>query len=118
MTETETCELARAYVALSNAHRAELISPMFAADAVYHSSVIGEFHGVDAIVDMMRGFFARYPDAFWLCEHFRCQANRVIFDFSLQASDTQSGVQLQRGGVERIEFDDQGLITRLQVKSD
>jgi nuclear transport factor 2 (NTF2) superfamily protein len=53
-----------------------------------------------------------------LCEHFRCQANRVIFDFSLQASDNQSGAQLQRSGIERIEFDDQGLIKRLEVKSD
>jgi hypothetical protein len=117
MTEIEISELARAYVALSNAHRVELIRPMFAADATYHSSAVGEFHGVDAIAGMMRTFFARYPDAFWLCEHFRCEANRVSFDFSLQARDAQSGVQLQRSGIERIEFNDQGMITRLEVKA-
>ncbi|HUV21156.1 MAG TPA: nuclear transport factor 2 family protein [Gammaproteobacteria bacterium] len=117
MTETEACELARAYVALSNAHRVELIRPMFAADAIYRSSAVGEFQGVDAIAEMMRNFFARYTDAFWLCEHFRCQANRVSFDFSLQASDAQSGAQLQRSGIERIEFDNRGLIKRLEVKT-
>ena len=117
MTEIEISELSHAYVALSNAHRVELIRPMFAADAIYHSSAVGEFQGVDAIIDMMRGFFARYPDAFWLCEHFRCEVNRVSFEFSLQASDAQSGEQLQRSGIERIEFDDQGLIIRLEVKA-
>jgi len=117
MTEIEISELARAYVALSNAHRVELIGPMFAADAIYHSSAVGEFHGVDAIADMMRTFFTHYPDAFWRCEHFRCEASRVSFDFSLQASDAQSGAQMQRSGIERIEFNGQGLITRLEVKA-
>jgi hypothetical protein len=117
MTEIEISELARAYVALSNAHRVELIRPMFAADAIYHSSAVGEFQGVDAIIDMMRAFFTRYPDAFWLCENFRCEVDRVSFDFSLQASDAQSGAQLQRDGIERIEFDDQGMIIRLEVKT-
>ena len=117
MTEIEINELAHAYVALSNAHRVELIRPMFAADAIYHSSAVGEFQGVDAIIDMMRTFFERYQDAFWLCEHFHCEMNRVSFDFSLQASDAQSGAQLQRNGIERIEFDDQGMITRLGVKT-
>ena len=117
MTEIELSELAHAYVALSNAHRVELIRPLFATDAIYHSSAVGEFQGVDAIIDMMRAFFTRYPDAFWLCEHFRCELNRVSFDFSLQASDAQSGEQLQRSGIERIEFDDQGLIKRLEVKA-
>jgi nuclear transport factor 2 (NTF2) superfamily protein len=117
MTEIEIIELAHAYVALSNAHRVELIRPMFAADAIYHSSAVGEFQGEDAIIDMMRRFFARYPDVFWLCEDFRCEANRVSFDFSLQASDAQSGEQLQRNGIERIEFDAQGLIKRLEVKA-
>ena len=117
MTEIEISELAHAYVALSNAHRVDLIRPMFAADAIYHSSAVGEFRGVDAIIDMMRTFFTRYADAFWLCEHFRCEENRVSFDFSLQASDTHDGVQLQRSGIERIEFNDQGLIKRLEVKA-
>ena len=118
MTEIEISELARAYVALSNAHRVELIRPMFASDAIYHSSAVGEFHGVDAIADMMQAFFARYADAFWLCENFRCEDNRVSFDFSLQASDTLGGALLQRNGIERIEFDAQGLIRRLEVKTD
>ena len=54
MTPTESIELARAYVALSNAHRADLVRPLFAEGAVYRSSAVGEYRGVDAIVAMMR----------------------------------------------------------------
>ena len=71
MTATEALELARAYVALSNAHRVDLIGPMFATDAVYRSSAVGEYHGTQAIIEMMRSFFERFPDVFWQCGHYR-----------------------------------------------
>jgi hypothetical protein len=117
MTEIEVIELARAYVALSNAHRVELIKPMFSATAVYSSSAVGEFVGSDAIGEMMRGFFTSYPDAFWLAENYRHDNNRVIFDFSLQANAAATGEHLQRQGIERIEFDENGLIKKLEVKA-
>ena len=117
MTETETIELARAYVALSNSHRLELIIPLFTSDALYSSSAAGEFHGQAAIRDMMRGFFTRYPDAFWLCENFRFNDSRVSFDFSLQATDANTGAHLQRSGIERITYDDHDLIKKLEVKT-
>ncbi len=116
MTEIETIELAKAYVALSNAHRVELILKMFSSAARYTSSAVGEFIGPDAIGDMMQGFFARYPDAFWLAENYRYESNRVTFDFGLQATETSSGQHLQRQGIERIEFDEFGLIKKLEVK--
>lgn len=118
MTNTEAIELARAYVALSNAHRVELIRPLFAAGATYRSSAVGEFHGSEAIIEMMQAFFERYPDAFWLCENFRCSGNRVNFEFSLQASDTHSGEHLQRSGIEVIDYSADGLIQKLEVKAD
>jgi len=115
MTELESIELAKAYVALSNAHRVELILPMFAADAVYASSAVGEFIGPNAIGDMMQGFFAHYPDVFWLAENYRFDNGRGSFDFRLQASVADSGEQLQRQGIDQSEFDRQGLIIKLEV---
>lgn len=116
MTETETLELARAYVALSNAHRVDLIEPMFKADGIYHSSSVGEYHGVQAIADMMHSFFARFPDVFWQCENYLYSQNRVDFDFKLQATDAESGNSICRSGHESIEFDTDGLIRLLEVK--
>jgi len=117
MTEIEATELARAYVALSNAHRIDLIGPMFAEDAVYHSSAVGEYQGVESINEMMQTFFDRYPDVFWLSEDFRYASNRVSFSFSLQATDAQTGSLLQRNGIEHIDFDPQGRIKRLEVQA-
>jgi len=117
MTEIETIELSRAYVALSNSHRIGLILPMFSAGAVYTSSALGEFAGPGAIGEMMQEFFNAYPDAFWLAENYRFDKNRVTFDFSLQANAAISGEHLQRQGLERIEFDDHGLISKLEVKA-
>lgn len=117
MTEIEAIELSRAYVALSNAHRVELIMPMFSATAVYNSSAVGEFTGPQEIEKMMRGFFTRYPDVFWLAENYRCEDNRVTFDFSLQANAATTGEHLQRQGIERIEFDENGMIEKLEVKA-
>jgi len=117
MTEIEAIELSRAYVALSNAHRVELILPLFSDEAVYTSSALGEFVGPGAIGEMMQGFFSAYPDAFWLAENYRFDSNRVTFDFSLQANAAISGEHLQRRGIERITLDDQGLISKLEVKA-
>lgn len=117
MTEIEAIELSRAYVALSNAHRLELILPMFSASAVYRSSALGEFVGPRSIEEMMRGFFTRYPDAFWLAENYRYDDSRVTFNFSLQANAAATGEHLQRQGQERIEFDENGLIKKLEVKA-
>ena len=117
MSETETIELARAYVALSNSHRTDFIIALFTDDAVYSSSAVGEFHGRAAIGGMMRGFFTRYPDVFWSCSNFTCNVNEVSFDFSLQAVDAETGAALQRSGTERIVYDDLGLIKRLEVNA-
>lgn len=117
MTDLESIELAKAYVALSNAHRIELILPMFAAEAVYTSSAVGEFVGPIAIGDMMQGFFKNYPDVFWLAENYRFDNHRVTFDFGLQATAVNSGEHLQRQGIERIEFDRHGLIKKLVVNA-
>jgi limonene-1,2-epoxide hydrolase len=115
MTETESIELARAYVALSNAHRADLIQPLFAGDALYRSSAVGEHRGATAIIAMMQAFFTRYPDVCWRCANYRCIGERVSFDFELRASDAEDGGSLRRAGIEHIEFDARGLIKALEV---
>jgi hypothetical protein len=115
VTKTESIELARAYVSLSNAHRVDLIQPMFSSDAIYRSSAVGEFRGVPAILTMMASFFTRYPDVHWQCENYRCEDRCVSFDFNLRAQDAQDGSSLQRGGIEHIEFNSEGLIKLLEV---
>jgi uncharacterized protein GlcG (DUF336 family) len=117
MTKIESIELARAYVALSNAHRTDLILALFAGDAVYRSSAVGEHQGATAIIAMMHAFFTRYPDVCWKCANYRCADRRVSFAFELRATDAGDGSKLQRDGIEHIEFDAHGLIKALEVNA-
>lgn len=116
MTDTELIELARAYVALSNSHRVDLIMPMFAAGARYSSSAIGEHRGRAAIGDMMHGFFGHYPDVHWQATNYRCSDHRVSFDFTMVASDA-SGDGLERRGQEHMEFTADGSIKIIMVET-
>ena len=118
MTEVEEIELAKAYVALSNAHRLALIAPMFVEQAVYSSSNVGEFTGRSAIEEMMADFFSRFPDVHWEVPEYRRVAKGVVeFPFTMTATESSSGNAIERGGLERIEVDGDGLILRLEVKS-
>ena len=68
MNESEQIELAKAYVALSNAHKLEFVLPMFADKAVYHSSHVGEFKGREALPEVSMNGASRWPidlDASW-----------------------------------------------------
>lgn len=114
MTDKELIELARAYVALSNAHRVNLILSMFAAGARYSSTATGEFRGRAAIGDMMHGFFGRYPDVNWQAREFSCDNHRVSFKFEMHANGTD-GTELERHGDEHIEFTAEGSIKKIEV---
>jgi hypothetical protein len=103
---------ARAYVDASNAHDLDRIAPMFIGAADYASSRVGTFSGIDDIIDMMRGFFAQYPDAQWRTVNWHTLDDRgVEFDFVLTAGGTD------RPGTERIFFDGAALIRRIEVET-
>lgn len=116
MTDNELIELARAYVALSNAHRVDLIMPMFAAGAGYSSNRVGDHRGRATIGDMMHGFFSRHADVYWQAQNFSCAEHIVSFDFSMRASATESDPAIEREGQERIEFTADGLIKKIIVE--
>ena len=112
MTDNELTELAKAYIALSNSHRVDLILPMFSAGAIYNSTVAGEYRGRAAIGDVMHGFFAKHPDVHWLAKNFRCEDHRVSFDFTLSADNGQ----LRRHGAEYLDFTADGSIKKVTVE--
>ena len=116
VSETERLELTKAYVALSNAHRVELVLTMFAEDASYHSPNVGVFDGKNAIGDMMREFFSRFPDVHWhVGDYESTPAGSVRFKFVMVATEAETGKRVQRSGAEEIEFSDDGFIRRLEV---
>jgi hypothetical protein len=114
----EKVELAKAYVALSNAHQLSLVNQMFAEHASYDSTGVGLFEGRDAIANMMNGFFSQYPDVHWEARNYHCDTNQsVLFDFKMTATHANTGEKIYREGAEQISFSEQGLISRLEVKA-
>ena len=117
LSESERIDLANAYVALSNAHKVEFIIPMFSEKGTYRSAHVGEFKGRAAIGYMMSDFFTRFPDVRWNVPAYRCIGKSTIeFDFEMTATEELTGSQIERRGIEEIEFSDDGLIFRLEVK--
>ena len=115
MTDTELLELAKAYVALSNAHCVDLIGQMFNDDSIYSSSAVGQFNGRIAIQEMMSGFFERFPDVYWQVANYHCTNNKVTFNFTMTATEANTSEPLEREGAESIEFNASGIIKILEV---
>jgi len=118
MNPLEQIELAKAYVALSNAHAIRFILPMFTDSANYQSSSVGEFAGRKAIGEMMAGFFERFADVHWDVGSYRHVENNLVeFKFIMTATEAQSGDRIERRGLEQIEFSDDGFISRISVNT-
>ncbi|WP_211825107.1 nuclear transport factor 2 family protein [Kistimonas asteriae] len=116
MTETELIEMARAYVALSNAHQLELVLSLFAEDATYYSAYVGSFEGKAAIASMMEAFFNRYQDIYWQVEAYQyTEEGTIIFDFIRHATDSETGEFVEVAGREVVIFSDKSLISRVEV---
>jgi len=106
---------ARRYVELSNAARLDEALAMFRDDARYESSQVGSFEGRVAIEGMMRAFFERYERPTWDVDSYTLvDDDTVAFAFTMTAL-AADGVAIERHGVERIAFDDEGRIFRVWV---
>jgi hypothetical protein len=108
-------DLARRYVELSNAARLDEALAMFRDDARYESSQVGAFEGRPAIEEMMRAFFDRYERPTWSVDSYTLvDDDTVEFAFTMTAR-AADGVAIERQGVERIAFDDEGRVFRVWV---
>ncbi|MFK0570269.1 nuclear transport factor 2 family protein [Endozoicomonas sp.] len=116
MTNTEQIEAARAFVALSNAHRLDWISPMFDENASYYSAFLGDFLGKTAILDMMTSFFSKIPDVNWHISSYRnLNGSCVELEFVRTGTDIESEQPVNVSGLERFFFSKEGLISRIEV---
>lgn len=116
MTNDEQIEAARAYVALSNAHRLDWISPMFDESASYYSAFLGDFLGKAAILDMMTTFFSKIPDVSWYVNSYRSLNGCCVeLEFVRTGTDPDSDESVNVPGIERIFFSNEGLISRIEV---
>lgn len=111
-------ELAKAYVALSNAHQLNLVFALFAEDAIYQSENVGVFRGKAANSQMMIGFFTKFPDVYWQAENYRLTEDGVVlFDFEMTATEIDTGSVIVRSGVEEVYYSTEEFIEKLIVQN-
>jgi hypothetical protein len=106
----EFIEKAQAYVGASNDHDLVSIEAMLAPDCIYRSASVGRHDGFEAILAMMKPFFASYPDVHWQAENYQWLSDCVKFDFVITLGEKSSL------GVEKIYFDGDGRISRIEVQ--
>jgi hypothetical protein len=106
----ELLRKAEAYVSASNEHNLTRIKTMLARDCSYRSAGVGRHDGVEAIISMMKSFFASNPDVRWQAENYRWLSDCVVFDFLITLGGNTSS------GVEEIHFNDDGKICRIVVQ--
>lgn len=110
MSSKSPIEIAKAYVAASNAHDVNTIEAMLSADCVYESSGVGNHSRRDTILEMMRGFFAANPGVLWDTRNWALDgADTAVFDFTITLASGASE------GREWISVNSDGLISHIKV---
>jgi len=56
---------AKAYFDASNLHALDRIRSMFSVDVEYHSNGVGDYYGIEAVMNSTAHFFAAYPLVHW-----------------------------------------------------
>lgn len=111
MRAQTSIERAEAYVEASNAHDVERIATLLNDSAVYRSTGVGGHDGKAAILAMNQKFFSDNPDVHWEAANYRAIGDEgVEFDFEISLKGKLSS------GVERVFFDTDGLIIRVEVE--
>ena len=110
-------DLAKDYVARSNAHDLSRILRMFHDTATYTSPHVGQFSSREEIGEMMKEFFGAYPDVAWeAVGYYKISDAIVEFEFLMRATEAATGDRIERDGIERIEFTDSGLISHIAIR--
>ena len=110
-------ETTRLYHAAINALDFEAIAALFAIDAVYASSGIGEIAGRHAILEAFKAYFAVYPNQVAeddLIEELSPRSAKSVW--RLVATHNGTGEVSRRSGEEVILFDEAGKILRVTVQ--
>ncbi|MCY3772148.1 MAG: nuclear transport factor 2 family protein [Gemmatimonadetes bacterium] len=116
MDRRKATDLARLYVERSNRHVLDEVFLMFDPDATYRSSQFGLFEGLEQIREMMTGFFTAFPDVHWTVDTYRADSDYTAsFEFTMRASNAETGQPVERRGLETITFSDEGLIRHVEV---
>lgn len=116
MNAIDPLAIVRQYHAALNAFDENLVKPLIAPDATYHSPAIGVLAGREAILRSMSAYFAEHPDQHSIDDSMELVAPDVVRSaWRLAATSRSSGKAFRRAGVEHVTLSAQGQILRVEV---
>lgn len=115
----DPCEALKQYHKVLDAQELDKVEPLFAKTAIYTSAGLGEVKGKAAILKSMRAYFKASPDhQAWDDVVLQIAPRSAICHWQLKATNKKTGEVTHRKGTERVDFDEDGLITRVSVKDE
>lgn len=105
---------AQTYDALLARRDFEKLADLLADEVIYLSPGVGHYRGKLAVMRMLRDFFAKHPAAAWENARWRLEQGEILHDYRLTVP-TALPEQRNRRGTERMSFNAEGLISRIQV---
>jgi ketosteroid isomerase-like protein len=113
----DLARLLNEYHTALNAFDLSSVEKMFAEDAVYLSpGLSGEMKGRAAILSAMRLYLAEFSDQVSIDEYVRQIGSDVVQSkWQLVATSGLTGKKISRSGIEKITFDGNKLIIRVEV---
>lgn len=116
MNAVDALAIVSQYHEVLNAFDVNLVKPLIAPDATYHSPAIGVLAGREAILQSMSTYFAEYADQHSIDDSMELVAPDVVRSvWRLAATSRSSGEAVRRAGVEHVTLNDQGQIIRVDV---
>jgi len=108
-------EISQHYFTLSNDRDLDAIESLFAPDATYSSDATGKYSGRDAIMTMMRGFFARFDSLHWVIDSID-EIKSGIIEIHFHAVFENGESKIEKSGVEHIIISE-NLIQSIMVRN-
>lgn len=108
-------EISQHYFTLSNDRDLDAIESLFAPDATYSSDATGEYSDREAIMTMMRGFFARYEYLHWTIDAIE-EISPATIEVHFHAVFEDRESKMEKSGIEHIIIHD-NLIQSIKVRN-
>lgn len=106
----------KAYFKLSNERRLDEIPRLFHKKAIYSSDNTGLYFGLDAIMEMMHGFFTMNPEIHWQINNIKEVKASVVEVVFTATGVTAEAQPFMREGIERLVIEN-GLIRYIEVRA-
>lgn len=110
MTTEQLQEMAEAYAAAWTSGDPEAVVAFYADDGSIQINRGDVLKGREALLGMVSGFYAEFPDLKVYCDEFKSAGGHALFSWSLEGTHSETGNVVKCPGWEEWELNDEGKV--------